>query len=126
MPHLTLEYTDNLSLDVQLLLARLHDELVATGAFNLPGVKSRAIRLGEYRIADGDAGYAFVHVDLLIRGGRPLETQQDTARRVMAVLKDTLGHRFENEYLSLSVDIREMREGIALTFHNIPDLGKQP
>jgi 5-carboxymethyl-2-hydroxymuconate isomerase len=120
MPHLTLEYTDNLNFDVQSLLARLHDELVATGAVNLKGIKSRTIRHTEYRIADGYEGYAFVHVNLLIREGRPLEIQQDAARRVMAVLKDTFGHRFENEYLSLSIDIKEMRQGVALTDHNIP------
>jgi 5-carboxymethyl-2-hydroxymuconate isomerase len=120
MPHLTLEYTDNLNFDVQRLLARLHDEIVATGAVNLKGIKSRAIRHTEYRIADGDEGYAFVHVNLLIREGRPLEIQQDATQRVMAVLKDTFGYRFENEYLSLSVDLKEMREGVALTYHNIP------
>ena len=32
MPHLTLEYTDNLDVDVQPLLTRLHEEVVATGA----------------------------------------------------------------------------------------------
>jgi 5-carboxymethyl-2-hydroxymuconate isomerase len=120
MPHLTLEYTDNLSFEVQPLLARLHEELVATGAVNLKGIKSRAIRHTEYRIADGNADYAFVHVNLLIREGRPLEIQQDAARRVMAVLKETFGHRFENGYLSLSVDIKEMCEGVAQTLHNIP------
>jgi len=83
VPHLTLEYTDNLAFEVQPLLARLHDELVATGAVNLKGIKSRAIRHTEYRIADGDPAYAFVHVNLLIREGRPLEIQQDAARRVM-------------------------------------------
>ena len=120
MPHLTLEYTDNLSFEVQLLLARLHDELVATGAVNLKGIKSRAIRLTEYRIADGDEGYAFVHVNLLIREGRPLEIQQEATQRVMTVLKDTFGYRFEGGYMSLSVDLKEMRDGVALTDHNIP------
>ena len=119
MPHLTLEYTDNLSFDVQPLLARLHAELLATGAINLKGIKSRAIRHSEYRIADGDPNYAFVHVNLLIREGRPLEIQKNAAQRVMAVLKEAFGYRFEDNYLSLSVDIKEMREGIALTFHNI-------
>lgn len=123
MPHLTLEYTDNLDFDVQPLLTRLHDELVATGTVNLKGIKSRAIRHTEYRIADGYEGYAFVHVNLLIREGRPLEIQQEAAQRVMAALKDTFGHRFENEYLSLSVDIKEMRQGVALTDHNIPASG---
>jgi 5-carboxymethyl-2-hydroxymuconate isomerase len=125
MPHLTLEYTDNLDFDVQSLLARLHDEIVATGAVNLKGIKSRAIRLSEYRIADGSQGYAFVHINLLIRQGRPLETQKEAAHRVMAALEETFGGRFENGYLSLSVNIEEMRDEVALTYHNIPAEGGQ-
>ena len=125
MPQLTLEYTDNLEFEVQPLLARLHSELAAMGAINLKGLKSRAVRHSEYRIADGNPEYAFVHANLLIREGRPLEVQKDASQRVMDVLKETFGYRFENGFLSLSVDIKEMREGIALTHHNIPDLGKQ-
>ena len=124
MPHLTLEYTDNLEFDVQSLLARLHAELVATGVINLKGIKSRAIRLTEYRIADGDKQYSFVHVDLLIREGRSLESQNDAVQRMMAVLKDTFGYRFENGYISISVNIREMRDVIAQTLHNIPEKEK--
>jgi len=125
MPQLTLEYTDNLEFNVQDVLSRLHSELAETGAINLKGLKSRAVRQGEYRIADGNPGYAFVHVNLLIREGRPLDVQKDASQRVMKVLEDTFGQRFETGYLSLSVDIKEMRDGIALTHHNIPDLGKQ-
>src|SRR5512139_2415183 len=125
MPHLTLEYTDNLDFEVQPLLARLHSELVATGAINLKGIKSRAVRHSEYRIADGNPEYAFVHVNLLIREGRPIETQQEAARRVLGVLKETFGDRFIDSYLSLSVDIKEMPDGIAQTLHNIPEGGTQ-
>jgi 5-carboxymethyl-2-hydroxymuconate isomerase len=124
MPHLTLEYTDNLDFEVQPLLARLHEEVVATGAINLKGIKSRAVRHTEHRIADGDPQYAFVHVGLLIREGRPVEIQKEATRRVMAVLKDVFAQRFENGHLSLSVDLKEMREGIALTEHNIPNKTK--
>ena len=122
MPQLTLEYTDNLDFDVKPLLSRLHSELVASGAINLKGLKSRAIRHTEYLIADGNPEYAFVHVNLLIREGRPFETQQDITQRIMAVLKDTFGDRFDSSYLSLSVDIKEMRDGVAQTLHNIPKL----
>jgi 5-carboxymethyl-2-hydroxymuconate isomerase len=119
MPHLTLEYTDNLEFDVQSVLERLHNEVVATGAINLKGIKSRAIRHTEYRIADGNPEYAFVHVGLLIREGRPIEIQKEATRRVMIVLKETFGHLFDIRKLSLTVDLKEMREGIALTEHNI-------
>ena len=119
MPHLTLEYSDNIEVDVQPLLARLHEEVVATGAINLKGIKSRAIRHTQYRIADGNANYAFVHVGLLIREGRPIEIQKEATQRVMKVLKETFGHLFEQRELSLTVDLKEMRDGIALTEHNI-------
>jgi 5-carboxymethyl-2-hydroxymuconate isomerase len=123
MPHLILEYSQNLDFDVQPLLARLHTELVATGAITLKGIKSRAVPRRQYRIADGNPDYAFVHINLLIREGRPVEMQQEIAQRVMTVLKETFGDRFEESYLSLSVDIKEMRDGIAQTFHNIPNKG---
>jgi 5-carboxymethyl-2-hydroxymuconate isomerase len=119
MPHLTLEYTDNIEVDVQPLLARMHEEVVATGAINLKGIKSRAIKHTQYRVADGDPDYAFVHVGLLIREGRPIEVQKDATQRVMSVLKETFGHLFEKRKLSLTVDLKEMRDGIALTEHNI-------
>ena len=35
-----------------------------------------------------------------------------------------IGDRFESSYLSISVDIKEMRDGIAQTFHNIPQRGE--
>jgi 5-carboxymethyl-2-hydroxymuconate isomerase len=121
MPHLILEYTDNIEpFAVQPLLARLHDEMVATGAVNLKGLKSRAIRLTDYRLADGDERYAFVHVQMWIRDGRSLETKQDMAQRTMSILEETFGNRRDGGYLSLSVDIQEMAKGIALTHHNIP------
>ena len=119
MPHLTLEYTDNIEVDVQPLLARLHEEVVATGAINLKGIKSRAIKHTQYHIADGDPDYAFVHVGLLIREGRPIDVQKDATQRVMKVLKETFDHLFETRKLSLTVDLKEMRDGIALTDHNI-------
>ena len=126
MPHLTLEYSDNIEINVQPLLARLHAELVSTGAVAMKGLKSRAICHTEYRIADGDEGYAFVHLNILIREGRPLEIQQEVAKRAMAVLEETFGHRFKESYLSLSVDIKEMQEGVAITKHNIPSTGVKP
>jgi len=41
------------------------------------------------------------------------------------VLKETFGEKFKHSHLSLSIDIKEMQDEIALTLHNIPDQGKQ-
>lgn len=94
--------------------------MVAIGAINLKGIKCHTIKHTQYRIADDDSEYAFVHAGLLIREGRPLEVQKDTTQRVMDVLKEAFGHHFETRKLSLTVDLKEMRDGIALTEHNIP------
>jgi 5-carboxymethyl-2-hydroxymuconate isomerase len=98
---------------------------MAAAAINLKGLKRRAIRHGEYRIAGGGPGYEFAHVNWLIRKGRPVEVQQNMTQRVLMVLKETFSDRFESSSLSLSVDMKEMRDGIALTLHNIPQVGKQ-
>jgi hypothetical protein len=45
---------------------------------------------------------------------------------VLAVLKETFGQRLKSGHLSLSVDIKEMRDGVALTLHNIPEIGNRP
>jgi 5-carboxymethyl-2-hydroxymuconate isomerase len=123
MPHLTLEHSDNIEFEAQPLLKRLHEELAATGAINLKGLKSRAIKRTEYRIADGYDGYAFVHLNILLKGGRDIETRQEIARRAMAVLEEAFGHYFDDGYISLSVDMKEMEPGLAITRHNIPPEG---
>jgi len=50
---------------------------------------------------------------------------ENMSERLLTALKETFGERFDNSYLSLSVDIKEMREGVALTLHNIPERGDQ-
>jgi 5-carboxymethyl-2-hydroxymuconate isomerase len=42
------------------------------------------------------------------------------AQRMMSVLQEVFGSRFDNGFMSLSVDIKELRGSIALTQHNIP------
>lgn len=124
MPHLTLEYTDNLDFEVQPVLTALHNALVATGAVAMKGLKSRAVRCDEWRIADGEEGYAFVHLTIVIREGRPHDVRADIAERALTILQDAFAaRREEGGYLSLSVEVREMLDGVALTDHNIPGGG---
>lgn len=120
MPQLTMEYSDNLEVDVKAVFARLHDELVATGAVNMKGLKSRAIRQTEYYIADGYEGYKFIHLDMLLKEGRSIEMQQEISQRAMKVLEEEFGSYYKDDYISLSVNLREMRDGVSMTKHNFP------
>lgn len=88
MPHLTLEYTSNLDdvLDAPTLLAGINAELAASGHFDEPDIKSRAIRLDDYAIGVHNAGRGFVHVRLAILSGRPPEVKQELAAAVAGAL----------------------------------------
>ncbi|MEM7798917.1 MAG: hypothetical protein AAF633_07005 [Chloroflexota bacterium] len=122
MPHLILEYSDNVEFDHKAFFEALHASLVETGAINLKGLKSRAVKRSEYYIADGNRDYKFVHLLLVLREGRSREVREDIAQRMMAQLEATFGHYRQSGHISLSNDMQELEYGLALTKGNIPKL----
>jgi 5-carboxymethyl-2-hydroxymuconate isomerase len=69
MPHFIVEYTDNIKdkADIPALLEKVHEVLIAHGdIFPVGGIRSRAIELHHYRVADGAEDDAFVHATLKI------------------------------------------------------------
>lgn len=126
MPHLILEYTDNIEFDSKTFFKNLHTSLVETGAVRMKGLKSRAIKLTDYYLADGYEGYKAAHLTIILREGRPREVQEEIAKRMMAALEDTFGHYRENGgFIGLSTNMSELEHGIALTNSNYP-LGGYP
>lgn len=89
MPHLTLEYTRNLrDLDAKALLWSLNAALLASGQFEEPDIKARAIPLDDY-VAGTQAPLerAFVHIRLAILSGRTAAVKQGLSEQLMAVLQ---------------------------------------
>ena len=79
MPHLIYEYTDNLlpGADIPALLLKSNQVLIAQGGvLPIGGIRSRAIRLSEYCVADGTVDDAFVHAVLKIGAGRSEEVKK--------------------------------------------------
>lgn len=114
MPHVLLEYSDNLEFDVQEFFRELFDSLVETGNINMKGLRGRATKLTEYRLADGKPEYKMAHVTMIIRVGRSDEVKAEFAQRIMAQLEKTFAHHLENGYIGLSNDMKEMEFDIAL------------
>jgi 5-carboxymethyl-2-hydroxymuconate isomerase len=111
MPHITVEYTDNLRNDGDLkgLLRKINETLIAQGeAFPIGGIRSRAIELNDYVIADG-SGHddAFVHVTLKIGSGRPDEVKKAACDALFGVLENHFEKHFAERNIALSLELFE-------------------
>ena len=110
MPHLTAEFTNNLAgVDRTSLLARLNHVLIASGQFEGPDIKSRAVSLDAFRVGDEDGSHGFVHVTLSLLSGRPSEVKKKLADQLLAELKDIrTGLGWSADRTQLTVDIRDL------------------
>lgn len=92
MPHLHVEYTDNLrELDVDRLLLRLNHALVGSGQFSDEAdIKSRAVALNGFRVGIAPGERAFAHVKLAILSGRSAEVKRQLSASLLEVLKEAI------------------------------------
>lgn len=90
MPHLTLEYTNNLAtINADRILLALNRALVDSGHFNAMDIKSRAIALDTWRVGITTDPHAFVHVKLAILSGRSPEVKSALSGSLLRVLSES-------------------------------------
>ena len=117
MPHLTLEYTNNLdpTANFDELFGQLHRVLAEVGGIPLGNCKSRAIRLDDYYVANGGDRHAFVHLTIRFLAGRSTAVKQQIGRHSLAVLQrhfsSTAGLN-----LQLTVEIQEIERATYCKF----------
>ncbi|MGB7481598.1 MAG: 5-carboxymethyl-2-hydroxymuconate Delta-isomerase [Burkholderiaceae bacterium] len=88
MPHLVVEYSQNLaSFDAPACLATANAALAASGHFEEADIKSRAYRVATFRVGSEPVERAFVAARLSILSGRSLEAKQDLSQRVLRALQ---------------------------------------
>ncbi|GAB2180684.1 5-carboxymethyl-2-hydroxymuconate Delta-isomerase [Denitratisoma sp. agr-D3] len=108
MPHLTLEYTDNLGdFPAATILARLNTVLAGSGQFEEVDIKSRARRLDCYAIGTASTGRAFVHVRLSLLSGRSPQIKQELSAALLAALAECQP-RPATLHVQLSVELQDM------------------
>ncbi|MBF8730603.1 5-carboxymethyl-2-hydroxymuconate Delta-isomerase [Pseudomonas guariconensis] len=115
MPHLNLEYSDNLAdLNVDLLLMRLNHTLVGSGQFaDELDIKSRAQAFSHYRVGTAPVERAFAHVRLAILSGRSPEVKKQLSASLLAVLQEAIAAR-EGLDIQLCVEVLDIdRESYA-------------
>jgi 5-carboxymethyl-2-hydroxymuconate isomerase len=108
MPHLTIEYTDNLpQFNAGGALLALNEALAASGHFEEIDIKSRAVQVGTYLVGTSPGARAFVHVKLAILCGRSIQTRHELSDRLLSVLKAT-GAWPAGTHVQLCVEVQEI------------------
>ncbi len=121
MPHFIVEYTDNIEEEVEInkLLEKIHAILISHGdVFPVGGIRSRAIELHDYRVADGAEDDAFVHATLKIGQGRSEDVKKQVCDELFGVIKEHFAGLFSKRYLALSMELVEFN-GVTYKHNNI-------
>ena len=122
MPHFIVEYTDNIKDEANIasLFEKIHEVLIARGdTFPIGGLRSRAIELKDYRIADGAEDDAFVHAALKIGSGRSEEVKKEACDALFEVIKEHFAPVMAKRYLALSMELIELSEASTYKQNNI-------
>jgi 5-carboxymethyl-2-hydroxymuconate isomerase len=114
MPHLTLEYTGNVSGVIRPveLLPELHEVLAREAWLDIRNCKSRAICREDYYIGQGTGRQAFVHLEIRLLEGRSSEVKHDIGESILAVLWDHLSTTPADLNLQLTVEIVDMQRAV--------------
>ncbi|MBO1928757.1 5-carboxymethyl-2-hydroxymuconate Delta-isomerase [Providencia rettgeri] len=125
MPHFYAECTENIRDEAQLpeLFAKVNETLAGTGIFPLGGIRSRAIWLDTWQMADGKHDYAFVHMTLKIGAGRSLEDRQKTGND-FRLIKTHFADLMAKRYLALSFTMEELDPVLNYKQNNVHALFK--
>ena len=122
MAHLTIEYTSNIKAeaDVPSLLRKANETIIAqNGVFPIGGIRSRAVELHDYCMADGAADYAFVHATFKIGAGRTAEQKKRVCDELFEMMKTHFAPLFAKRYLALSMELYEFDEGGTYKHNNV-------
>ncbi|HHY72336.1 MAG TPA: 5-carboxymethyl-2-hydroxymuconate Delta-isomerase [Bacillus bacterium] len=122
MPHIIIEYTHNIKAEANIsgLLEKVHAVIIAKSPlFPIGGLRSRAIELQDYRVADGKEDDAFVHVTLKIGAGRSEEEKKNTCDELFEAIKAHFSELFSKRYLALSMELVEFSEAGTYKHNNI-------
>jgi len=126
MPHFILEYSSNLheKLAFQTLFESLHKYLVSTQAFPLGGIRSRAIRCQDYRVADGREEFAFINLNLKIGPGRDMALKKEVSEQVFKIFCDWMEPITKEDYCQISFEMTELDPVLKFNKNNIHSLFK--
>ncbi len=112
MPHVIVEYSDNLSdgVDLELLADNLHEAALASGLMDIAALRTRFAPRQIYRIADRHPDNSFMHIVARLREGRDKNDLRALAQSLLAVARDGLDAAEPLRPYALTVEIHEITQ----------------
>lgn len=110
MPHLYIEYTDNLTQEINIrdVLGVAQDALLQfPDIIPVGGLRIRAVKHEDYLIADGQADDAFIHLVLKIGAGRSTHDKDTITKTVFDAVSEHLNTVFDRRSIALSLELHE-------------------
>lgn len=108
MPHLTIEYSDNLpGFDARAALAHANQMLDASGLFREIDIKSRILICPQFQVGLADGGRGFIHARLAILPGRTDQQKADLGQAVLHALRQHLP-ALPDIHVQISVELYEL------------------
>ena len=122
MPHQIIEYSANLDalLDIEALVETMHMTAVGIDALPIGGIRTRAARRELYRVSDGHPDNTFINVTLRV-APRPADVKRDVGERLFTALKEFVQSVFDEQPMSLSLEIQEIDAELRWKHSNIRD-----
>jgi 5-carboxymethyl-2-hydroxymuconate isomerase len=108
MPHLTIEYSDNLpGFDPRVALTHVNQMLDASGLFQEIDIKSRIIACPVFQVGLADSGRGFIHARIAIMPGRTDQQKADLTQAVLHALRQQLP-TLPELHVQISVELTEL------------------
>jgi 5-carboxymethyl-2-hydroxymuconate isomerase len=112
MPHVIVEYSDNLSgsVDLQALADNLHDTALASGLMDIAALRTRFAPRQIFRIADRHPDNSFMHIVARLREGRDKNDLRALAQALLSVARTALDNATPVKPYALTVEIHEITQ----------------
>ena len=118
MPHLTLEYTANLSgtPPTAEMFLDIHRVLASVAGIRPENCKSRWREVEAWVVGYGNSGSAFVHLDIRFLEGRPQDVQRAVGEGVLEILTNHFRTEGSETDLQITIEVQEIRKATYFKF----------
>ena len=121
MPHIVIEYSANLESRIALreLVEKAHEAALASGVFEVGGLRTRCARRDNYRIADGHPDNSFVAVNVRIGHGRDEATRHRAGKMIFEAVCAHLAPVYATTPMGITLDVAEIDPAAAFKQNNM-------